>query len=80
MKLVQAAPPPLVIFLLTVPRRCFFCGSYLLFVFVPYCHQHVCFLQPCAHLLGRADLLALLYVMLTCVCSGSGVVLDCIDS
>ena len=41
-----------VIFLLTVPRRCFFCGSLLLFVFVFAC-WYVCFLQPCGHLLGK---------------------------
>ena len=27
----------------------------------------VCFLQPCGHLIGMADLLALLYVMFHCV-------------
>ena len=27
----------------------------------------VCSLQPCGHLLGRVDLLALLYVMFSCV-------------
>ena len=47
------------VFLLTVLRLCFFCGSFLLFVF------HVCHvssLQPCGHLLGRAVLLVLLYM------------------
>ena len=45
---------------------------------------HVYLLQPCGHLLERASLLALLYVMFSCVFvtfrCGSGVVLDCIDS
>ena len=54
-------------FLLTVPRRCFFCGSLLLFVF------RVCvfFLSVHCSLVvirwERADLLALLYVMFYCV-------------
>ena len=38
---------------------CYLCLS------LPYCH--VWFLQPCGHLLGRAILLALLYVMFSCV-------------
>ena len=40
---------------LTVPRWCFWCGSFLLFVFcmcLPCCH--VCFLQPCGHFLGTS--------------------------
>ena len=46
----------------------------------------VCFLLPCGHLLGRADLLALVCDVYLCLCHfpmscpGSGVVLDCIDS
>ena len=70
--------------LLTVPRRCSFCGSFLLFVF------HVChavFSVPCSLVVTcweRADLLALLYVLCSCHlpiwCPGSGVVFDCIDS
>ena len=31
-----------------------------------YCH--VCFLQPCGHLLGKGNLLALLNVIYSCVC------------
>ena len=38
--------------LLTVPRRCFFFGSFLLVVFV-FAILLVCFLQHCAHLLGK---------------------------
>ena len=44
----------------------------------------MCFLQPCGNMLSRADLLAFLCVMLSCVffhfpilCPGSGVVLNC---
>ena len=40
--------PPVSIFLLTVSRRCFFCGSFsCLSCFL------VCSLQPCGHLLGK---------------------------
>ena len=52
---------------LTVPRRCFFCGSFLLFMF-PVCHV---FLSVHCSLVvtrwERADLLALSYVMFYCV-------------
>ena len=55
--------------LLTVPRRCFFCGSVLLFTF------HVCLYYavlsiPCSRVITcweRADLLTLLCVMFSCV-------------
>ena len=53
--------------LLTVLRRCFFCGSFLLFMFSA-CHV---FLSVHCGLvityLERADLLAFLYVMFYCV-------------
>ena len=59
---------PLVkVFLLTVPRRCFFCGSSVLFMF------SVCHFFLSVHFglvvtrLKRADLLSLLYVMFYCV-------------
>ena len=46
---------PLVkIFLLTVSRWCFFCGSFLLFVSCLSCFL-VCSLQPCGHLLGQGE-------------------------
>ena len=56
-------------FLLTVPRRGFFCGSFILFMF------HVCLYYtvesvPCSLVITcweRADLLALLCVMFPCV-------------
>ena len=56
-------------FLLTVPRRCFFCGSFLLFMF------HVCFCYavlsvPCSLLITcweRTGHLSLLCVMLSCL-------------
>ena len=82
----QVLSPPVKIFLLTVPRQCFFCGSFLLFIF------HVChaFLSVRCSLLvncwERAVLLALVCDILLCFCHfpvwcpGSGVVLDCIDS
>ena len=58
----------------------FFCGSCVLFM------SFVCSCLPCGRLLGRADLLALVYDVLLCFCHfpmwypGSGMVLDCIDS
>ena len=58
---------PYSIFLMIVPRWCFFCGSFLLIVF------HVCqavLSVPCSLVVTwweRADLLALLYVMISCV-------------
>ena len=71
--------------LLNVPRRCFFCGSFLLFMFrVCQLYCHCSLVVTCWE---RAYLLALLYVMFSCGfwhflvwCPGSGVVLDCIDS
>ena len=47
---------------MSVFRRCFFCGNVLLFVFV-FAMLPCLFFQPCGHLLVRADLLALLYVI-----------------
>ena len=53
--------------LLTFLRRCFFCGSFLLFMFRA-CHVflsvHCCLVFTCWE---RADLLAFLYVMFYCV-------------
>ena len=62
----KLSPP---VFVLTVPRRCFFCGSLLLFIF------HVCLCYtglsvPCnlvSTCWNRADLLTFLCVMLSCV-------------
>ena len=79
--------PSSIIFLLTVPRRCFFCESFMLLLscfcsaFVP-----VCLLMPCGHLHGRGwplgSRLRCLIVKLSLSrwYPGSGVVLDCIDS
>ena len=73
---------PLLIFLLTVPRRCFFCGPFLQFVF------RVCLCLFLAVLWPHAGkgLLALLCVMFFLMflsffiwCPGLGVVIDCID-
>ena len=48
------------IILLTVPRQCFFGGSFMLFLScVCYAFVCVCLLMPCGHLLGKDDLLAL---------------------
>ena len=42
------------IFLLTVPRWCFFCGSFVLFLScVCYAFVRVCLYVPCGHLLGK---------------------------
>ena len=39
------------VFLLAVPGRCFFCGSFVLFL--SYCASVcVCLLVPCGHMLG----------------------------
>ena len=50
------------IFLLTVPRCSFFCGSFLLFVF-RVCHVVLSVVTSWE----RANLLALLYVMFSCI-------------
>ena len=58
---------PPVNYLLTIPRRCGFCGSFLLFMFhVSLLFCPVCSLQPCDHLMGN-DVLTLLCVMFPCV-------------
>ena len=58
------------VFLLTFPWRCFFCGSFLLLMF-RVCHAILssiyCSLMVTC--LERADLLALLYVVIYCVLS-----------
>ena len=47
--------PPSKIFLLTVPRRYFFCGSFILFLScVCYAYVCVCLLMHCGHLLGKS--------------------------
>ena len=63
-------------FLLTVPRQCFFCVSFSLFMF----HASLCsavMSVPCSLVITsweRADLLALLCVMFSCVLSLSDMV------
>ena len=55
--------------LLTVPRRCFFCGSFLLFMF-QVCLCYAVLSVPCSLVTTcweRADLLTLLCVMFLCV-------------
>ena len=41
------------IFLLTVPRRYFFCGSFAFFCVLCFSNFPVCSLLPCGHLLGK---------------------------
>ena len=56
-------------FLLTVPMRCLFCGTILLFV-VCVCLGHTVLSVSCSLVVTCweiADLLALLYVMFSCV-------------
>ena len=49
----QFGRPP-VKYLLTVPRRYFFCGSFMFFLsFVCYAFVHVCLCLPCGHLLRK---------------------------
>ena len=53
---LECLSPPVIV-LLTIPRRYFFCGSFLLLcfvlVFVNYKDCLVCSLQPCGHLMGQ---------------------------
>ena len=76
----------LIMVLLTIPRRCFFVDPFCYFCFVSVmlsCLFITAFFEVTCW--ERANLLALLYVMFSCVfvtfsiwCPGSGVVLDCI--
>ena len=75
------------IFLLTIPRRCFFCGSLMLFLSCfYYAFVLVCLLMPCGHQLGKGWPLGsrlwclILKLSLSHWYPGPGVVLDCIDS
>ena len=75
------------IFLLTVPRQYFFCGSFMLFlVCVCYAFVCVCLVLPCGHLLGKDWPLGsrlwchIVSLLLSHWYPGSGVVLDCIYS
>ena len=53
-ELWQQFEPSSKIFLLTIPRRCFFCGLFMLFyVLFSYAFMNVCLLMPCGHLLGK---------------------------
>ena len=58
------------VFLLTIPWRCFFCGSFLLLMF-RVCHAILSSINcsPVVTCLERADLLALLYVVIYSVLS-----------
>ena len=75
------------IFLLSVPRLCFFCGSLMLFLSCFwYAFMHVCLLMPCGHLMEKGWLLGsrlwclIVKLSLSHWYPGSGVVLDCINS
>ena len=75
------------IFLLTVPRRYFFCGSFMIFLSCfCYAFVRICLLMPCGHLLGKGWPLGsrlwclIVKLSLSHWYPGSGVVLDCIDS
>ena len=79
--------PPSKIFLLTIPRRYFLCGSFTLFLScVCYAFVRVCLLMPCGHLLGKGWPLGsrlwclIVDLLLSHWYPGSGLVLDCIDS
>ena len=58
------------VFLLTIPWRCFFCGYFLLLMF-RVCHAILwsVYCSLVVTCLERADLLALLYVVIYCVLS-----------
>ena len=76
--------------ILTVPRRYFFCGSFMFFLScVSHAFGRVCLYWPCGHLLGKGWPLGSRLWCLTVSLSlshwypgsgHSGVVLDCIDS
>ena len=73
--------------LLTVPRRYFFCGSFMFFLScVCYAFVRVCLYVPCGQLLGKGWPLGSRLWCLSVSLSlshwypGSGVVLDCIHS
>ena len=75
------------IFLLTIPRWCLFCGSFMLFL-PGFCYAFVCvyLLMPCGHMLGKCWPLGsrlwclIVKLSLSHWYPESGVVLDCIDS
>ena len=74
------------VFLLTVPRRCFFCWSFMLFLSCfHYAFMHVCLLMPCGHPLGKDWPLGsrlwcqIVKLSLSHWYPGSAVVIDCID-
>ena len=85
--------PPVTV-LLTVPRRCIFCGFFLLLtvhVCLYFCLYFAVWSVPCSLVVTcweRADIMASLYVMFFFLrfchfpqlCPGSGVVLDSVDS
>ena len=84
---LELVKPSSKIFLLTVPRRYIFCGSFMLFLScICYAFACVCLLMPCGHLLGKGWPLGsrlwclIVSLLLSHWYPGTGVVLDCIDS
>ena len=78
---MEQSPIYSILFLLTIPRRCFYCGSVLLFmVRVCLCHTDclVCFMEPCGNLMGKrwpldsleCDCFLLVIVTFQCVVLG----------
>ena len=59
--------PPGKVFLLTIPRQCLFCGSFLLLMFRVYRVLLTVYCSIVVTCWERADLLAHLYVMFYCV-------------
>ena len=82
---LETSLSPPVIFLLPVPRRYFFCGSFYSCLSLLYCL--VCVMQPFGHLLRKGRILGSpVCDVFLWICHfpmrypGSGVALDCIDS
>ena len=67
------------IFLLTVPRRCFFCGSpFLLFCLsLPYC---AAWWSPVGKGLNLCVMFSCVFCHFHIWCPGSGMVLNCVNS
>ena len=64
---IKLVLPSRKIFLLTLPRRCFFCESFLFFMLVFVMLSCRLIAAQCHLLVKKAHILALLYVMFSCV-------------
>ena len=75
----QTCLSPPVIFLLTVPRRCFYCGSFFIFIYL-------CFFFVCHTVLPVLSSIVVTCCCFCCICHFPlwyprlGVVLNCIES